>query len=70
MKTHSGKKPYRCNNCISISKMESLLDKRPFMVRPYGCGLCNELFDMDQEFLEHCKNHVNSPPDELFINLC
>lgn len=62
-------KKVEADECISINKMKSLRDKRPFMARPYGCAICNELFEKEQGFLEHCSNHGHTPPDELFIDL-
>jgi hypothetical protein len=58
------------NKVESFSELKSLKDNRQSVARAYGCGLCNEMFELEQEFLDHCSNHVSTPPDELFINLC
>jgi len=28
-----------------------------FVVRAYGCGLCDEMFEIEKEFMEHCCGH-------------
>ncbi len=28
-----------------------------FFLRTYGCGLCDETFNIDKEFMDHCRNH-------------
>jgi len=45
-------------------------DEKPFMEKSFGCGVCDEMLEIEKEFLEHCFGHRFSPPDDLFIVLC
>ena len=45
-------------------------DMDDFISRPYGCGLCAEMFDIEKEFLEHCYNHYcDDPEKDTFLEL-
>ena len=44
--------------------------------RPYGCGMCDQMFEIEKEFMEHCYHHYCDAPEkdtflEIFeIQLC
>lgn len=41
-----------------------------FFLRAYGCGLCDETFDIEKEFADHCHNHFcYDPQKETFLDL-
>lgn len=41
-----------------------------FVCRPYGCGLCAEMFEIEKEFLEHCYYHYREAPEsDTFLEL-
>lgn len=31
-----------------------------FDVKPFGCGFCDEVFEIEKEFLDHCSDHAFS----------
>ena len=41
-----------------------------FIMRPYGCGMCDEMFEIEEEFVEHCYNHYyDDPQKDTFLEL-
>lgn len=45
-------------------------DTDEFISRPYGCGLCAEMFGIEKEYLEHCYNHYcDDPQTDTFLEL-
>ena len=52
--------------CISITKSQK--DGKPFLEKSFGCGICNEMLEVE-EFKDHCSSHRFSPPDDLFIDM-
>ena len=38
--------------------------------KAFGCGICDELLEIEKEFLVHCSGHQFSPPDDLISNMC
>lgn len=49
-------------------------DINDFILRPYGCGYCNDVFDIEKTFVDHCYNHCcfasqEDTLDEL-IHMC
>lgn len=37
-------------------------DLDQFSIRPYGCGTCDEMFETENQCMEHCNAHY---PDHL-----
>ena len=52
---------------LSISEIKSPGDAKPFVERPFGCGICGEMLEIEKEFHDHCSGHRFSPPDDLLI---
>ena len=44
------------------------LDAKASLSKSFGCGICDELLEIENDFLDHCFGHRFSPPDELFID--
>lgn len=51
----------------------STAEIHPYIFRTYGCGVCDKIFDVEDEFMEHCHHHYseNSPKNtfEEFFEL-
>jgi len=45
-------------------------DANSFLEKSFGCGLCGEMLEIENVFLEHCFGHRFSPPNDLFIAMC
>jgi len=41
-------------------------DVKPFQKKSFGCGICDEMFETEAIFQEHCSSHCLSPPADLF----
>lgn len=39
------------------------------LARPYGCAICDEMFQIQEEFRKHCYNHGRTPPLKIFANM-
>ena len=59
----------RDGECAYISKFKSPVDAKASLSKSFGCGICDELFEIEKEFLEHCSSHRFSPPDDLVADL-
>ena len=35
------------------------VDIHDFILRPYGCGYCDEVFEIEKTFMNHCYNHYS-----------
>ena len=58
-------------NTKSESNSNASEDANPLvMEKSFGCGLCGEVFEIEEVFLGHCSSHRLSPPAELIIDLC
>jgi len=55
--------------CLGVSKFISPVDAKVLLSKSFGCGICDELFEVKKEFLEHCSSHRLSPPDDLVWDL-
>ena len=45
-------------------------DKGHLILRPYGCGMCDEVFQVEEEFVLHCSYHCSDDPEkEIFLEL-
>ena len=55
---------------LCINKIKSPEDAKPYLEKPFGCGICEEIVESHKEFAEHCSSHRFSPPDDLCIDLC
>ena len=53
---------------ISITK--SPKDGKRFLEKSFGCGICDEMLEIEKEFKDHCSSHRFSPPDDLLIDMC
>src|SRR6218665_3876539 len=41
-----------------------------FVLRPYGCGYCDEVFEFEKAFVEHSYNHYfDAPQKDTFLEL-
>ena len=56
--------------CESVSKIHISPGEKPFLEKFFGCGVCDEMFESEKEFVEHCSSHKCCPPDDSFIHLC
>src|SRR6218665_906217 len=56
--------------CLCISITKSPKDGKPFVEKSFGCGICNEMLEVEKEFKDHCSSHRFFPPDDLFIDMC
>lgn len=36
-----------------------------YLSKTFGCGLCDDLLELEKDFLEHCFRHQFSPPSDL-----
>ena len=61
---------FRDGECLCIRKFKSPVDSKASLSKSFGCGICDELLEIENEFLEHCSSHRFSPPDDLFADLC
>ena len=56
---------------LSAKQLTHAGNSNSFAARPScGCGICDEMFDIEREFLEHCNSHGYTPPDAFFVDLC
>src|SRR6218665_1524463 len=55
--------------CLNITRFKSSVDTTVSFSKCFGCGLCDELFDIEKDFFEHCSGHGFSPSDDLFADL-
>src|SRR6218665_627303 len=39
---------------------------KPFLVKPYGCGICGEMFEMETDCVEHCYQVCYFPVEDDF----
>ena len=58
----------RDGECLYISQFKSLMNAK--QSKSFGCGICDDMFKREKEFLEHCSSHRFSPPDDLVADLC
>ena len=35
------------------------VDIDDFILRPYGCGYCDEVFEIEKTFMDHCYTHYS-----------
>ena len=54
--------------CLN-NKFKSPVDATVSLSKCFGCGICDELLEIEKEFYEHCSGHGFSPPDDLFADL-
>lgn len=47
----------------------NVTDMEPFLVKPYGCGICDKIFEIEAEYMEHCYQFCYSPVDGKFAVL-
>ena len=40
-----------------------------FPVEPFGCVMCNEMFEIEKEFMEHCFHNCYHPVEDAFAVL-
>ena len=46
------------------------VDIDDFILKPYGCGYCDEVFEIEKTFMEHCYNHYSDAPQkDTFLEL-
>src|SRR6218665_2595475 len=46
------------------------IDRNHFSLMPYGCGICGEMFEIEEEFVLHCSYHNSDDPEkETFLEL-
>ena len=77
-KSCSSVKNVKLNSSIQLqditTESESIADAseaaKPLLDKPFGCGLCGEMFETEEVFLEHCFSHRLSPAANLFLDLC
>ena len=55
--------------CPNITRFKSSVDTNVSFSKCFGCGICDELFEIEKEFFEHCSGHGFSPSDDLFADL-
>lgn len=55
---------------LRVSVLKSLEDAKPFLEKPFGCGLCGDMLEIQKEFQDHCFSHRFSLPDDLCIGIC
>ena len=58
----------RDGECLYISQFKSLMNAK--QSKSFGCGICDDMFKREKEFLEHCSSHRFSPPVDLVADLC
>src|SRR6218665_680545 len=42
----------------------------PVVLRLFGCGIYDGMFENEKEFIERCCNHLDAPLSDTFIDLC
>ena len=55
--------------CLSITRFKSSVETTVSFSKCFGCGICDELLEIEKDFFEHCSGHGFSPPDDLFADL-
>ena len=58
----------RDGECLYISQFKSPMNAKQSIF--FGCGICDEMLEIEKEFLEHCSSHRFSPPDDIAADLC
>ena len=58
----------RDGECEYFSIFKSVDSKAP-LSKSFGCLICDQLFEVEEEFLEHCSRHRFSPPDDLVADI-
>lgn len=43
---------------------------KPFVSRLCGCAICDEIFEIEKEFIEHCYHHFTVAQNDTFSDLC
>jgi hypothetical protein len=57
-------------NLPSVNHLITVDEVHDFICRPYGCGLCAEMFEIEKEFTEHCYNHYcDAPENDTFLEV-
>jgi len=51
------------------TQKSSFADSDPFLVKPFGCILCNEMFHVEMDFKEHCFQPCYFPVDDEYAEL-
>ena len=54
---------------LYISKFKSTVDAKASLSKSFGCGICDKLFEIEKEFIDHCSSHRFSPPVDLVADL-
>ena len=44
-------------------------DIDPFLVKPFGCAICDEMFEIEKEFIDHCYQFCFFPVENDFAAL-
>ena len=45
-------------------------DQSNLFSKVFGCGMCDGMFEIEKEFMEHCLRHLNeSPLKDTFVEL-
>lgn len=55
---------------LSADDSKNNADIKHFMLTSYGCGMCDEMFEIEQKFLGHCDHHFcENPQEDTFLKL-
>lgn len=57
------------DECLSINRLKLSQDDKLFYERSFGCGICDEILEIKENFLEHCSGHGLASPDKLLLDL-
>lgn len=63
IKYSPNEKPHSRNQSITAADLDPLTSKL------YGCGICNERFEIEKEFVEHCFLHCGAPQKDTYVDL-
>ena len=55
---------------LSEDESTVCLDMNHISMTIYGCGICDEMFQIEKEFMEHCERHYcENPQKDTFLEL-
>ena len=62
--------PSLSEGSISGDQSAMEIDFDEIILRPYSCGMCDDIFEVENEFMEHCyRYYSDAPKKDTFAEL-